>query len=404
MNEPILELLQTLCSRHPTRAKWVFVPSHVHGRVLGERLALGGINWLNLRFVTPLDVALQMGAPFLVERDIDPSEEGLGPALAMRLMAELPEGSYFAHLANQPTMAQALWATLRELRMLAGRPTLGPLSPKLTDLSAVLAGYGRFVRDNKRADMADVYAEALHHLDWCPIKAPDCWTELPGVVWTPLQRLLIDAMPGERIRPKALDLPGIEVPRRLKDACVDRVAPNVARHPLAFVMSPQAAGGVNLSSRLHLFHAGGREAEIEEVFRRILTAGAPLDQVEIACASDAHLALVWEKALRHEWPVTSAPGIPATFTRPGPALLGLCDWVETDFSAGHLRRLLQSGDMRVGRRRGVHGRPGGAPARPRGRPGGDAPPTRSPSAGSARDYDIAREDAAIVGRRAGRRA
>ena len=96
-----------------------------------------------------------------------------------------------------------------------------------------------------------------------------------------------------------------------------------------------------------LFHAGGREAEVEEVFRRILATGAPLDQVEIACASDAHVSLIWEKALRHEWPVTLGPGIAAPSTRPGRALLGFCDWIETDFSAGHLRRLLQSGDMGI---------------------------------------------------------
>ena len=100
-------------------------------------------------------------------------------------------------------------------------------------------------------------------------------------------------------------------------------------------------------ARIDLFHAGGREAEIEEVFRRILATGAPLDQVEIACASDAHIALVWEKALRHDWPVTLGAGIPATFTRPGRALIGLCDWIETDFAAGHFRRLLQSGDISV---------------------------------------------------------
>ena len=96
-----------------------------------------------------------------------------------------------------------------------------------------------------------------------------------------------------------------------------------------------------------MFHAGGREAEIEEVFRRILATGASLDQIEIAGSSDAHVALIWEKALRHQWPVTLASGIPAAFTRPGRALIGLCDWIETDFSAGHFRRLLQSGDLGV---------------------------------------------------------
>ena len=46
-----------------TRSKWVFVPSHAVGRTIGERIALEGTNWLNLRFVTPLDVALRMGVP-----------------------------------------------------------------------------------------------------------------------------------------------------------------------------------------------------------------------------------------------------------------------------------------------------------------------------------------------------
>ena len=43
--------------------------------------------------------------------------------------------------------------------------------------------------------------------------------------------------------------------------------------------------------------------------------------------------------------MTLGSGIPAAFTRPGRALIGLCDWIETDFSAGHFRRLLQSGDL-----------------------------------------------------------
>src|SRR5687768_16892375 len=118
VSDPFVVQLADLCKAHVTRAKWVFVPSHAIGRTIGERIALGGTNWLNLRFVTPLDVALRMGAPFLVERGIDPSEEGLGPALMMRLLLDLPEtGGYFRPLADQPTMAQALWATVRELRM-----------------------------------------------------------------------------------------------------------------------------------------------------------------------------------------------------------------------------------------------------------------------------------------------
>ncbi len=117
--------LAELCRTERTRSKWVIVPTHAIGRTLGDRLVLEGTDWANLRFVTPLDIALRMGAPFLVSRGIDPSAEGLGPALMMRLLLDLPqedlpqedlpqEGGYFRPLAEQPTMAQALWTTVCE--------------------------------------------------------------------------------------------------------------------------------------------------------------------------------------------------------------------------------------------------------------------------------------------------
>ena len=35
---------------------------------------LGGTDWANLCFTTPLDLALQMAAPFLVERGVEPAD------------------------------------------------------------------------------------------------------------------------------------------------------------------------------------------------------------------------------------------------------------------------------------------------------------------------------------------
>ena len=60
--------------RHARDALQVDIgPTHAIGRTLGEQITLKSTNWLNLRFVTPLDIALRLGAPFLVERGIDPS-------------------------------------------------------------------------------------------------------------------------------------------------------------------------------------------------------------------------------------------------------------------------------------------------------------------------------------------
>jgi ATP-dependent helicase/nuclease subunit B len=355
--DPFIEQLSALCRTHVTRAKWVIVPSHALGRTLGERIALGGTDWLNIRFVTPLDIALRMGAPFLVERGIDPSEEGLGPALIMRLLLDLPQkDGYFRPLADHPTMAQALWSTIRELRMAGvGSSNLkdGAFTSytKRDELRALLGAYERFLASNNRGDVATVYEEAAKHQDWCPIQPGDCWMELPDVTWAPLQQRLFETLPGERIVPRTLALPGVATPRRLSDRPIERTTPEIPVGPLAFLLGASGAAASSAhamrSTAIELFHAGGREAELEEVFRRILASGSSLDQIEIACASDAHVSLVWEKALRHEWPVTLGPGVPATHTRPGRALIGLCDWIETDFSAAHLRRLLQSGDMGI---------------------------------------------------------
>src|SRR5512137_866819 len=116
-SDPFVVHLASLCRTHPTRAMWVFVPAHSIGLTLGDRLAREGCDWANLRFVTPLDIATRMAAPFLLERGIDPSEEPLGPALMMRLLLDLPEKEgYFRPMAQHSSMADALWRTVRELR------------------------------------------------------------------------------------------------------------------------------------------------------------------------------------------------------------------------------------------------------------------------------------------------
>jgi len=348
--DPFVAQLACLCTTHRTRAKWVFVPTHAFGCTLGDRLVLEGTDWANLRFVTPLDIALRMGAPFLVERGIDPSEEGLGAALIMRLLLNLPEdGGYFRSLADQPTMAQALWTTVRELRMSGVHATQIPpeafASPvKHKELRSLVAAYETFLATEKRGDMATVYEEAVLHPGWCPIQPTDCWTEFPDAQWNPLQRALIDSIPGERIVPQTLEIVGSALPRRFAASNVERIPADPRTSTLAFLMAPERSQPADLK----MFHAGGRDAEIEEVFRRIFASGRSLDQIEIACATDEYAQLVWEKACRYEWPITIGPGLPAALTRPGRALLGLCSWIETDFTAGVLRRLLESGDLTLG--------------------------------------------------------
>ena len=263
--DPFVDQLKGLCTAHPTRSKWVFVPTHAIGRTLGERLALEGTNWLNLRFVTPLDIALRMGAPFLVERGIDPSEEGLGPALMMRLLLDLPsKGGYFRPLADHPTLAQALWTTVRELRMAGVR-------------ARRVQARGVYVtRQARRARRA---ALGLRTLPGATQRARHGrglrgGREAPGLVPDSAAGLLDGAsryqvepgpahahrsMPGERVQPRAFAIPGVSVPR-LWPVRAERV---VARRCDESPGLPDGAGvaAPRAKARDLLFHAGGREAE-----------------------------------------------------------------------------------------------------------------------------------------------
>ena len=353
---PFLAQLAELCRTERTRAKWVIVPTHTLGHTLGERLALAEAGWANLRFITPLDLALPMAAPHLVERGIDPAPDGIGPALIMRLLLELPPTvpTYFRGLAEQPQMAEALWTTLAELRMAGITASALPRAAftsasKHAELQALLASYEKHLAARGLADRALVYREARLHPDLCPVQPTDLHLELPTIIWSPLERRLLDTLPGTRVVPRALDLPGLDVPRRMTSlaAPIDAVAPapRSSAERLALLMSPEGAS--ESDDTLAMFGAGGREAEVEEVFRRIARAGGPLDQVEIACPMPEQAALVWEKAQRHEWPVTIGPGIPVALTRPGRALLAFCEWVAGGLAASRLRRMLQSGDVRL---------------------------------------------------------
>ena len=333
-SDPFVDHLKQLCAIHPTRAKWLFVPSHTIGRTLGDRLALNGTNWANLRCVTASDIALRMGAPFLVEAGIDPSEEQLGPALIMRLLLGLENApAYFKPLAHEPKLAAALWASICELR-LAGitAATLNTggfsSSDKATELTALLNAYEAHLAAHKLGDLATVYSEALKHADWSPIHPADCWMTLPGVIWTPLQQQLFSTLRGERIELPDTAPAHIARPRRLGAA----VAAN--------------APAATVAASVSFFQAGGPDAEIDEVLRRIAASGASLDEIEIACAAEGYATLIWEKALRFGWKVSPSSGLPATLTRPGRALIGYTEWIEDDFAAGRLRRLLQSGDVR----------------------------------------------------------
>ena len=366
---PFFTQLAELCRAHPTRAKWVIVPSHAVGLTAGDRLARSGTSWMNLHFVTPTDLAVRMAGPFLIEAGVDPNDDTLGPAVMLRVLGDVRAVTrFYRDVDHHPSMAEAWWRTLQELRM-AGfasgdlRAEAFASREKHEAVVAVVRRYEDVLRDERRADLASVYDMALAHATYCTVRDVDVVVEYPHTAWPPLVRRFLDALPGTRVQARALDVPGITASDRTQRLCaaVEPVAfePADARGAgrMVWMRSPErleaperteARGEAPGEATLQMFKAGGQLAEVDAVVRRVLRSGQPFDAIEIACAHDEQAQMVWERALRHAWPVTLGTGVSAALTQPGRALVAYCRWLEDDLSARVVINALQDGAWKPG--------------------------------------------------------
>ncbi len=109
--EPLLQQIVEFMQDRPAATRWILVPTLAAGHTLGERLARAGFAWANLRFTTPLALAARIAGPVLGSRGITEMDQGLGPALLLELLLDLPAEvpQYFRKIVDQPGVAEALW-------------------------------------------------------------------------------------------------------------------------------------------------------------------------------------------------------------------------------------------------------------------------------------------------------
>lgn len=342
-DDPFIDQLAHLATAFAVPNKWVIVPDHQWKALLGERLCLLGISWLNLRFVTPLELALEVAGPELVHREVCPTPEGLGPPLMIKLCRTLEQSIplYLRGLIHRPGMAEALWSTLWELRMAGvGSASLSGDSPKQRELSALLQAYEEYLLQHRLADRAEVYRCALSLKDRLRMKPEDLVVEVPSIAWSPLEREWLDALPGHQLKtavhprrvPSRLRL--LSAPREEKET------PFVSTRHLLRELPNQPSSAPSLESSLHFFRAGRKEAEFAEVLRRIGQGTVALDQVEIVVDGVEERLILRDRLSLIGNEATYGSGLPLLSTRTGQAATGILDWVVNDFSAHHLGLLL----------------------------------------------------------------
>ena len=231
------------------------------------------------------------------------------------LAATLPDlDPSYRELATRPGFRTAIGDAVFELRI-AGVGADEVLSRAGVGTPAhaaakILARYEALLAERQLLDPAGLFRLALERFD----------AEAPFV------------LPDElHVAPQA-------APRGLPKRLFDRL---VARGTIPFAL-PAIPG----TEPTRLFVATTPVAELRECFRRAVTAGVPLDEVELVCTDPDTYGVAFEALLQHLGLAGSTlQGVPWRRTLVGRAVSGWWRWLNDGLPSDQLRSLLESGHL-----------------------------------------------------------
>jgi ATP-dependent helicase/nuclease subunit B len=343
----LLKSLADACQTHKITEKLLICPTLSTGHQLLESLARTGTSWLNLRPVTPFELAAETANPTLLKSKTTIPTTGQLHFLLEEILAEMEgrgELRYFADLQKNGALTRVLYPAISELRM-AGitAANIDPASfvdpQKGHEIKTALAAWEEKLSKRNWADPAIVYTTAIIALQQ---PANTLYLILDDLLPEPLCLTFLQKLTHNRqiIIPQDpvhnLDNPA-EPPFKTQNP--------PAESPLSYLFDPP-----NAPQRpdLEIIRAYGAANEIREVLRRIKNEAISLDQTMVCHTnSGKYIPLIFSIAARLNIPVTFTEGIPLTFTRPGRFTMQLLGWMEDKYASSLLYRLMTSGDMKL---------------------------------------------------------
>jgi RecB family exonuclease len=349
--------LADLCERHPIARKIVFVPYAQLGQSLANAVArrVGAVGGLECR--TPRSYAARLTD---AAGTFDGASAVRGEKRELLLQTLLrdddsagpPRGVRPSQLA--PSLADAIEA----LRMGGVSPDgVSEETPSGQGFRPLLADAYRRYTDALEAhalyDEADVFEAALQIVEGREGR-PETVVALFGETELPRQALdLIEALRDQAgafyvvgARPSP-DAPATTASRRFgKTQAEKRQKEKTQQEAGAEAVGPAALPAGERRFR----RAAGPLREVRSVLRDVLGKERRLDEVEVAyTTSRPYLTLLADEAERLGLPFTLGTGLPLATTRPGHAITGFYEWIESGYDAPVLIRLLRAGLLRPGR-------------------------------------------------------
>ncbi len=333
-----LNTLRDVCGKCIWQPKWLLTPSQRTGAQWVELVVRGGQPALNLRPATPLRLALDLIGGDLAAEGLEFAGRPAGRIIVDTLWRDLPADGYFGKLAPTPNLTAIVYDALRSLRSAGCRAEqLGHIElesdAKAADMVSLLAAYNSFLHDNKLFDEADALRRAIAFLkrDLFALEPDTIVLICRDVNWSELEEQLIAAIPLSRRR--------------------------AIEHPLQRLPDGGPAAAQSAAVRCEFFRAVGESNEVREVFRRCLSEGISLDDVEVIHShAETYVSLLYEIGRRYfsdpdrpeGAPITFADGVPAAFSRPGRALAFWLQWIQEGYPQRLLVDAIGSGLLETG--------------------------------------------------------
>lgn len=344
------EALAVLCKNRLLAEKWILAPSLRVGHQWLDSITRSGQAVVNARIKTLKGMALDLAGPEIARTGVSLVSDRGAAILVDRILNGLRSESptYVTKMAASPALSQSVYSSIKDIR-LAG---LGPEDlvshhfehpDKASELSLILGDYLSTLRRSHLIDYADALDMAVAGLSTVFAESEEILVVIPeDLEFTAKEDALIRAVPHEKIEVVPVDQPLTDIQ--------GRSGPPTNADLLRWLPDPaQAPAAERTDETVSLFSAVGEVNEIREVFRRILSQGLPLDEVEILHTDKAtYVPLMYEfcERISSDFPNSTAPivtfaeGIPTTYSRPGRALKGWVSWARGGFLQSTLVRML----------------------------------------------------------------
>lgn len=344
----IRELIRVLGEGAPRRTTLI-CRTRGEGKELLRQVALRGVSWLGMEVTTLRPLALRVASRSLAQahlRMIDPfDEQALIERAVDDVFAANPR-SRFRALSEKVGFRDAVRNSVQALRLggvHVGRLTLASIddSEKQSLVRAILGRFEHLLEEGGFCDAAGVIERATDLVTEGGTTAlvGDGMYILPGISAAGLIGGFARALEASGARILKTDaVVGLPPPKGL----LFDVAP--PESPLSYLHAPR--DHVGEAPEISMFSAASMYDELRGVLRRVLTAGARWDEVEIVTPDPAAYGSALHAITQPLGiPVTFAVGLPVERTRPGRVVAEYFRWLESGFQESILRGLIEAGDL-----------------------------------------------------------